>query len=85
MKRHSPSRTRKSLSEYSARILLGRQRYKHRRETVEPRFGLIKHGLGIRRFLRRGLRAVEAECVLICTAVNLGILLGNWEQVRTGW
>lgn len=64
---------------------IGRQRYKRRRETVEPRFGLIKHGLGIRRFLRRGLQAVEAECVLICTAVNLGILLRNWEQVRTVW
>jgi len=71
---------------------VGRQRYKRRRETVKPPlrgsghgFGLIKHGLGIRRFLRRGLQAVEAECLLICTAVNLGILLRNWEQVRTVW
>ena len=62
---------------------VGRQRYKRRRETVEPRFGLIKHGMGIRRFLRRGLQAVEAECLLICTVVNLGILLRHWEQLRS--
>lgn len=60
----------------------GRARYQLRRQTVEPRFGFIKHGLGIRRFLRRGLEAIHTEWVLICTAVNLGIVLRNWKAVK---
>ena len=61
---------------------IGRERYKLRRQTVEPRFGLMKHNWGIRRFLRRGLESVHTEWVLICTAVNLGILLKHWEVVK---
>jgi transposase len=60
----------------------GRARYKLRGQTVEPRFGLIKYGLGIRRFLRRGLAAVRVEWELVATAVNFGILLRHWDQVR---
>ena len=59
-----------------------RQEYDLRRETVEPRFGYIKRTLGIRRFQLRGLEAVTTEWLCICTAVNLGILLRNWEAVR---
>jgi hypothetical protein len=68
---------------------IGRERYKLRRQTVEPPlrgsghgFGLMKHNWGIRRFLRRGLESVHTEWVLICTAVNLGILLKHWEVVK---
>ena len=61
---------------------VGRERYPRRGQTVEPRFGLVKSGWGIRRFLRRGLEAARTEWVLICTAVNLGILLRNWEAVK---
>ena len=61
---------------------VGRQRYRLRGQTVEPRIGLIKHGLGIRRFLRRGLAAAKTEWLLACTAVNVGILLRNWEAVE---
>jgi len=60
----------------------GRARYKLRGQTVEPRFGLIKYGLGIRRFLRRGLAAVRVEWEVVATAVNVGILLRHWDQVR---
>jgi transposase len=60
----------------------GRNRYRLRRQTVEPRIGHIKHGLGIRRFLRRGLALVSTEWGLICTAVNVGVLLRNWEAVQ---
>jgi transposase len=60
----------------------GRERYKLRRQTVEPRIGYIKQGLGIRRFLHRGLAKVSIEWGLICTAVNVGILLRHWEAVR---
>lgn len=59
----------------------GRSRYRLRGPTVEGRFGFVKSGLGIRRFTRRGLAAVRAEWDLICTAVNLSVLLRNWGQV----
>jgi transposase len=59
----------------------GRQKYKLRSQTVEPKFGYIKSGLGIRRFLRRGIERVKTEWIVICTAVNVGILLRNWKGV----
>jgi transposase len=59
----------------------GRWRYRLRRQTVEPRFGHIKRGLGIRRFLHRGLASVQAEWTLVCTAVNMGILIRHWSEV----
>lgn len=59
----------------------GRSRYRLRRQTVEPRIGHIKHVLGVRRFLRRGLDLVRAEWSLACTAVNVGILLKHWKEV----
>ena len=60
----------------------GAERYALRAQTIEPRFGFIKHGLGVRRFMRRGLAGVRAEWSLICTAVNVGILTRNWSQVQ---
>jgi len=59
----------------------GRSRYRLRKQTVEPRFGQIKHVLGLRRFLRRGLEAVRTEWLMACTAVNIGILLRCWDRV----
>ncbi len=59
----------------------GRSRYRLRRQTVEPRIGQIKHVLGVRRFLRRGLESVRAEWSLACAAVNVGILLKHWKEV----
>ena len=44
-------------------------------ETGEPRIGYLKQGLGIRRFLHRGLAKVSTEWGLLCTVVNVGILL----------
>lgn len=55
--------------------------YKLRKQTVEPRIGHIKHNLGVRRFLRRGMKKVRTEWSLVCTAVNLGILLSHWSEV----
>jgi transposase len=59
----------------------GRERYRLRRQTVEPRIGQIKHVFGFRRFLRRGLASAGSEWALACTAVNMGILLNHWEKV----
>ena len=58
-----------------------REIYKRRKHTVEPRIGHVKHNLGVRRFLRRGIEKVKTEWSLVCTAVNLGILLHNWEEI----
>lgn len=60
----------------------GKAVYRLRGQTVEPRFGLIKYGLGVRRFLRRGLAKVRTEWELIATTVNVGILLRHWARVQ---
>ena len=49
----------------------GKQKYKLRKQTVEPVFGQIKAARGFRQFLCRGLEAVQAEWALACTAHNL--------------
>jgi transposase len=49
----------------------GRARYKQRQQTIEPVFGIIKAGLGFRRFLLRGLQNVSLEWSLVCSAYNL--------------
>jgi transposase len=59
----------------------GRETYRRRQGIVEPRFGHIKHNLGVRRFLRRGLEKVRAEWTMVCTAVNVGVLLRHWREV----
>jgi hypothetical protein len=57
----------------------GREIYKRRKCIVEPRIGHIKHNLGVRRFMRRGIEKVQTEWALVCAAVNVGILLSRWE------
>jgi len=49
----------------------GRETYSKRKSSVEPVFGQIKDGRGIRRFLLRGIEAVRAEWRLICLTHNL--------------
>jgi transposase len=58
----------------------GKARYAKRRETVEPVFGQIKEQQGARRFLRRGLRACNAEWKLLCGTHNL---LKLWRHMAT--
>lgn len=60
---------------------VGQATYRRRKHTVEPRFGQIKHVLGVRRFMRRGLEAAQTEWSMVCTAVNIGILLRHWKEV----
>jgi transposase len=60
---------------------VGREIYKRRKCTVEPAIGHIKHNQGVRRFLRRGGQKVKTEWMMVCTVVNLGIILRNWEEV----
>ena len=49
----------------------GRKMYAKRKKTVEPVFGIIKHVMGFRQFLHRGLAAVRAEWELVCLAYNV--------------
>ena len=62
----------------------GRQRYRVRKETVEPVFGQIKQGRGFRQFLLRGLEKVNGEWSLICTGHNLLKLFrsGAWSNIK---
>ena len=59
----------------------GRDIYKRRKHTVEPRIGHVKHNMGVRRFLRRGIEKVKTEWSMVCTAVNVGIALRHWEEI----
>lgn len=56
----------------------GKTIYKLRKQTVEPVFGQIKEARGFRRFLRRGLAAVESEWTMACTVHNLLKLQKAW-------
>jgi len=49
----------------------GKAIYAQRKAIVEPPYGHIKEARGIRRFLLRGLDAVQAEWAWICTGHNL--------------
>lgn len=60
----------------------GQERYRLRKQTVEPRFGVMKAALGIRRLLRRGLQRVEGEFAAICAALNIQLLLREWPATR---
>jgi transposase len=59
----------------------GQARYRLRAQTVEPRFGVIKGALGIRRLMRRGLAKAATEFALICTALNFQVMFGHWSKV----
>ena len=56
----------------------GKEKYKLRKQTVEPVIGQAKSARGFRQFLRRGLNAVSAEWSLVCTAGNLLKLGKAW-------
>ena len=49
----------------------GKDRYKLRKQTVEPVFGTIKETLGFRHFHLRGLEKVNIEWDIVTTAYNL--------------
>jgi len=48
----------------------GRALYARRKQSVEPVFGIIKHCMGFRQFLLRGLEKVTGEWQLVTTAYN---------------
>ena len=48
----------------------GKERYKLRKQTVEPVFGTINETLGFRHFHLRGLEKVELEWDIVTLAYN---------------
>ena len=57
--------------EHRLRTPEGKALYAKRKSTIEPVFGIIKHVMGFRHFLLRGLQAVQGEWTLVCIAYNL--------------
>ena len=58
----------------------GRAIYRRRGQIVEPVFGQIKDPRGIRRFMRRGFTACEAEWKLVAATHNLLKLFRHGER-----
>jgi transposase len=48
----------------------GKARYKKRKQTVEPVFGIIKSAMGFTRFHLRGIQKVAAEWLIVALAYN---------------
>ena len=48
----------------------GKKKYRFRKQTVEPVFGIIKHGMKFRQFLLRGIDKVRGEWSLVTLAYN---------------
>ena len=48
----------------------GKARYRKRKQTVEPVFGIIKSAMGFTRFHLRGRQKVAIEWLLIALAYN---------------
>ena len=61
------------IKEMSLRLRRGgkRSRFRLRKITVEPVFGIIKAARNFRQFLMRGIHRVSTEWALICAAHNL--------------
>ena len=72
---------RELLEEMRERLLSeeGKAKYKKRLFTVEPPFGNIKHNLGYRSFLLRGLGKAEGEFKLMCIGHNLKKMYLAWR------
>lgn len=67
----------------------GRALYKKRGVLVEPVLGQVKEGQGLRRFMRRGLRAAQSEWSLAGMTHNLLKLwrsgLAPWGWAKARW
>jgi len=52
----------------------GKALYKRRRQSIESCFGIVKHVLGFRQFLLRGLEKVNLEWTLVTLAYNVKMI-----------
>jgi transposase len=60
----------------------GRTTYNRRMHIGETQFAIIKHILGVRQFLLRGLEKVRTEWCWVCTAYNLKKLIAAVAEMR---
>jgi transposase len=51
--------------------ITGKKIYSKRKIIVEPAFGNIKHNLGFKEFLLRGLKKIKAEFILVAIVHNM--------------
>ena len=66
----------------------GKEKYRLRKQTVEPVFGIIKEVMGFRQFHLRGHPKVETEWTLVTLAYNVKRLFkmsGSRAMPRSGW
>ena len=59
-----------------------RELYNQRPHIAESTFGFLKHVLGLRQFLLRGLEKVQTEWRWACTSLNLGKLVRALGRLR---
>ena len=59
-----------------------REKYERRFHAAETPFAWLKHVLGLRQFLLRGLENVQTEWIWACTAYNLRKLLPQVAKLR---
>jgi hypothetical protein len=60
----------KDIMKYRLQTKKGKAKYKLRKQTVEPVFGIIKHIMKFRQFSLRGKDKVSIEWLLVCLACN---------------
>ena len=60
-----------------------KKKYNQRMRIAETPFALIKHIIGLRQFLLRGLDKVKLEWLWTCTAINLDKLARGMAGLRT--
>jgi len=76
--------TAKDQMAYRLKTAVGQARYRLRKQTVEPVFGIIKEVMGFRRFRLRGRAKVSLEWTLVCLSYNLKRLFVLKPQTATG-
>ena len=68
---------------YRIRTKKGKEKYKLRKQTVEPVFGIIKEVMGFRRFHLRGLEKVKLEWDLVTLSYNMKRLYSMFSDGTT--
>ncbi len=81
----SPEASDREKMRYALMLPENRARYRMREQTVEPVYGQIKEGRGLRQFLLRGLAKVRALWRVECAVHNLLKLWRAGVGWRPGW
>lgn len=77
----SPDAPLKEQMRWLLKVPENKERYRKREQTVEPTFGQIKEGRGLRQFLLRGMGKVKLLWRLECAVQNLLKLYRHWARL----